>query len=269
MKSPAPFQVAVIQNKPLFNTEASIQATLALIEQASSTAKLIVLPEMFTTPYEFARMQNASNYSGGTLQQLQLIAKKHSVLISAGSMPVQRKEKLTNTSYLIDESGEVLYEYDKCHLFDVRLKTLTALESKVFAAGSHTSLAQTQIGTIGTVICYDIRFPELARKMALNGMQILTVPAAFNTTTGNAHWHTVMRARAIENQIFICAASPARNKESSYPAYGHSLIINPWGEIVAEAGEDEEIIYGSIDMEALETIRVQMPLLKHRRPNLY
>jgi predicted amidohydrolase len=105
--------------------------------------------------------------------------------------------------------------------------------------------------------------------MALLGMQLLCVPAAFSQTTGSAHWHTVMRARAIENQVYLCAASPARNPDSSYPAYGHSMIVSPWGEIVAEAGIDEQIITAEINMSYLEKVRRQLPLLKHRRPELY
>ena len=263
------YRAAVIQNMPLYNTEESIDAALNLVEQAASSADLIVLPEMFTTPYELVRMQQVSQYSPAALQKLKAAASRYSVIICSGSLPVQRDKKLTNRSYLIDDSGHVVYEYDKCHLFDVQLSELTVSESKFFAAGNSVSSVETQLGRIGISICYDIRFPEPARKMTLQGMQLMCVPAAFSETTGKAHWHTVMRARAIENQIYLCAASPAYNKKSSYPAYGHSLIVNPWGEVIAEAGRDEEIIYADIDPALISKVRRQLPLLKHRRPELY
>jgi len=263
------YRAAVIQNMPLYNTEDSIGSALSLVEQAASSADLIVLPEMFITPYELVRMQKVSQYSPSVLQKLCESAAKHKVFICSGSLPVKRNTKLTNTSYLIDDSGHAVYEYDKCHLFDVRLSGLAVSESKFFTAGNSVSTVETRLGRIGISICYDIRFPELARKMTLQGMQLICVPAAFSETTGKAHWHTVMRARAIENQIYLCAASPAYNSESSYPAYGHSLIVDPWGEVIAEAGRGEEIIYADIEHALINKVRRQLPLLKHRRPELY
>ena len=182
---------------------------------------------------------------------------------------MQRDNKLTNTSYLINSSGNIIYEYNKCHLFDVQLDDLTVQESKVFTAGNSTSVIKTELGNIGISICYDIRFPELARKMTLQGMQAICVPAAFSKTTGKSHWHAILQARAIENQIYLYAASPACNPKSSYPAYGHSMIIDPWGEIVAEAGIGEEIIYGTIDLEFIKYVRHKLPLLNHRRADIY
>jgi predicted amidohydrolase len=214
-------------------------------------------------------MNEASHHTQNALDGLRSIASKKATFICAGSMPVRNSNGLTNTSYLISDSGEILYEYDKCHLFDVQLPEITVSESRFFQPGKSTYIAETSIGAIGTLICYDIRFPELARKITLDGMQILCVPAAFSTTTGSAHWHTVMRARAIENQIYLCAASPARDPQSSYPAYGHSMIVDPWGKIMAEAKESETIIYADISLDHLADIRRKLPLLKHRQPNLY
>jgi len=263
------YRIAVIQNTPLYKTEASIDKALELVEQAAGSAAMIVLPEMFTTPYELNLMQGASLFSNSAIERLCTAARKHSVYICSGSLPMQRNNKLTNTSYLINSTGEIIYKYDKCHLFDVQLDELTVRESKFFTPGNSASIIETELGNIGISICYDIRFPELARKMTLQGMQIICIPAAFSETTGKAHWHSVLRARAIENQIYLCAASPAHNPKSSYPAYGHSLIINPWGEIIAEADQGEEIIYGEIDISFLKNVRRKLPLLKHRQPTLY
>ena len=263
------YRTAIVQNKPLRNTEASIAAALDLINTAAQKAGLVILPEMFTTPYEFALMRSASQFSSAALEKCRETAARHSVFICCGSMPVMRGNTLSNTSYLISDTGLILYEYDKCHLFDVRLPEITVSESRIFSPGNSLKLAQTSIGCIGTIICYDIRFPELARRLTLDGMQLLCVPAAFSTTTGPAHWHTVMRARAIENQIYVCAASPARDADSAYPAYGHSMIVDPWGKIIAEAGHEETIIYADISLEMVSTIRKRMPLLEHRRAELY
>ena len=128
---------------------------------------------------------------------------------------------------------------------------------------------ETPFGKLGLSVCYDIRFPEMARKLALKGAEILLVPAAFNTVTGPAHWHVMFRARAIENQVFIAAASPALTPEAQYRAYGHSMIVNPWGEVLAEAGTGKSIIYAEIDPQALKDTRERLPLLKHRRRDIY
>ena len=263
------YRAAVVQNMPLYDTEKSISAASQLVAEAAATADIVILPEMFTTPYELTLMNTAARFTSAALKELCCIAKQNSSFICSGSMPVRRSTKLTNTSYLIDRSGKLIYEYNKCHLFDVKLPQLTVSESKIFTAGDSIKTVETLLGKIGIAICYDIRFPELTRKMTLAGMQLLCLPAAFSETTGKAHWHTTMRARAIENQIYICVASPARNDKSSYPAYGHSMIISPWGEIIAEADCGQEIIYGEINPATIDKIRQQLPLLKHRRAKLY
>jgi len=123
--------------------------------------------------------------------------------------------------------------------------------------------------TLGVAICYDMRFPELMRTMVNEGAELIIIPAAFNTITGPAHWHITARARAIDNQVFFVVASPARSKELSYKAYGHSLIVDPWGTIISEAGTEEELIVADLDMKYLEKVRSELPLLKHRRNELY
>jgi omega-amidase len=181
----------------------------------------------------------------------------------------KRGNNIYNSSYLINPQGEIILQYDKCHLFDVDLKRVCVKESAVFTAGNELSVVQTELGTIGILICYDIRFPELARRLTLVGAEMLLVPAAFNTVTGPAHWHITFRARAVENQVFIAAASPARNKSTKYHAYGHSLVVNPWGQVIVEAGKKQEIIYARIKPGILNKTRKRLPLLKQRRPDLY
>ena len=131
------------------------------------------------------------------------------------------------------------------------------------------TVVDTEFGKVGVAICYDVRFPELSRKMALLGAKLIVLPAAFNMTTGPAHWDVTMRARALDNQIYFAAVSPARNMEGLYQAYGNSCVITPWGDFLAKADEKETILYADIDMAYEEEIRQQLPLLKHRRPELY
>ena len=269
-KSQDIIKIAVVQNRPLHAIEESIQNVLSMVRSAADEgADLIVLPEIFSTAYEFALMDSAAAYSDDIISELRTISLEKSLFICAGSLPVRNGQRLFNRSQLIDNTGRILYTYDKTHLFDVSLPEITVSESKVFTPGSELKTEPGPIGRIGTLICYDIRFPEAARSLALRGIQILCVPAAFSETTGKAHWHTVMRARAIENQIFLCAASPAHNPASSYPAYGHSMIVSPWGDILAEAGTGEEIITAPVDPAELQAVRRRMPLQQHRRPELY
>jgi omega-amidase len=178
-------------------------------------------------------------------------------------------DKRFNKSFLISPKGEILLEYSKCHLFDVSFKNLRTRESKIFEYGKEIKIAETELGKIGILICYDIRFPEMARKLSLLGAEIILVPAAFNTVTGPLHWEIMFRARAIENQVFLAAASPARDPDSSYQAYGHSMIIDPMGKILSEANIEEKIIYGDFTNEVITETRNKLPLLKHRRPEIY
>ena len=142
-------------------------------------------------------------------------------------------------------------------------------ESATLAAGQDVTLVTAPEATLGVAICYDVRFPELARKMTLAGAKILIYPAAFGPVTGPAHWELLMRMRAVDNQVFVVAAAPALNPAANYKAYGHSLIVNPWGDIVAVADERERVLTASINLDMIEKVRAELPLLQHRRPELY
>ncbi|MEG0662965.1 MAG: nitrilase-related carbon-nitrogen hydrolase, partial [Anaerovoracaceae bacterium] len=135
--------------------------------------------------------------------------------------------------------------------------------------GNAATVVDTKYGKIGVAICYDVRFPELSRRMALDGAKVIILPAAFNMTTGPAHWSLSMRARALDNQVYFAANAPARDENGPYVAYGHSMIVSPWGEVLMEADEKEDIIYSEIDTDYVDSIRDQLPLLKHRREELY
>jgi len=292
------FKLAVCQNKPGFDKEKNVAQAIRMIESASEKgAKLVVLPEIFYYPYELKTIKNiAEEKNGRTISTLKDCAKRCKIYLCTGSIAekvlisgstkvaakktatdtvhrktrsASKKEVITNTSYLIGPDGKTLLRHDKCHMFDASLKDLKCRESAVFKPGNKVSIVSTPLGKMGILICYDIRFPEMARKLALMDADIVLVPAAFNSITGPAHWHVIFRARAIENQIFIAAASPALNPKAIYKAYGHSMIINPWGKVLAEAGNNEDIIYADIDPRVLKDTRHKVPLLKHRREDLY
>lgn len=263
-------KVAICQNKPVADKETNIINAISLLEEAARNgARLVSLPEIFYYPYELLALRRIADRDNVTLERLQNAARKNNIYLCTGSLAKKDSEGIRNTSYLLDPSGEVLLKYSKSHLFDVKFDGFHVRESAVFTPGNEVNVVSTPIGTIGILICYDIRFPEMPRTCALKGAEIIIVPAVFNTITGPAHWHVLLRARAIENQVFIIAASQARIDNAQYKAYGHSLVVDPWGTILAEAGTDEEIIYTELNKNTLTNTRKQMPLLKHRKSDLY
>ncbi|MDR1774301.1 MAG: carbon-nitrogen hydrolase family protein [Clostridioides sp.] len=266
------FKIAVCQIHTTDNKSENIKHSIDMIETASKEhPQIIVLPEMFNCPYENKYFpQFAEEYSGETTTSISKIAKKLNTYIVAGSIPEYENEKIYNTCYVFDRNGELIGKHRKAHLFDIDVKDkIYFKESDTLTAGDNVTVIDTDLGKIGIAICYDIRFPELSRKMALEGAKIIILPAAFNMTTGPAHWELSIRMRALDNQVFFVGAAPARDENSSYVAFGNSRIADPWGKIIAQADEKECIMYGEIDMNLLDKIREELPLLKHRRPSLY
>ncbi|WP_330577777.1 carbon-nitrogen hydrolase family protein [Alkaliphilus serpentinus] len=234
-------------------------------------ANLVVLPEMFNCPYNNSYFPGfAEEYPGPTAGMLSSLAKELGVYIIGGSISEREGDKIYNTSYIFNQEGKLLGSHRKMHLFDIDIEgEITFKESETLGRGNIPTVIETDFCKIGVAICYDMRFPELMRLMVLEGAEIIVIPAAFNMTTGPAHWKDLIKVRAIDNQVYFVAASPARNMKASYQPYGHSAIANPWGDFIAMAGEGEEIITGEIDLDYLEKIRQQLPLLKHRRTDVY
>lgn len=263
-------KVALCQIQPDFDVDRSFERAREMISEAAlNGAKLISLPEIFYYPYDLNKIKQISGKEDLFLSALIEKAKNLEVYLCTGSMAVKRENRLYNMSHLIGPDGTILGNYCKCHLYDVDLEGKAIRESAVFSAGDNITVVKTQIGTIGMMICYDIRFPEMARLYAEAGAEILLVPSVFNSITGKAHWHVMMKARAIENQCFLIAVSQAKNPESSYSTYGHSLVATPWGDIICEANEGEEIVYCILDPEIMENSKNRLPLLAHRRKDIY
>ncbi len=251
--------------------EKNLQNASDMITRASGGSQIIILPEMFNTPYRAKSFNDFSEtYPGKTTEMLSNLARKLNVYIIGGSIPEKEGKKIFNTSFSFNNKGTLIGKHRKIHLFDVDIEgKIKFNESDYISSGNKTTILDTEYCKIGIAICYDMRFPELARKMVLEGAQIIIVPGAFNMTTGPAHWHILARTRAVDNQVFFITASPARDTKADYIAYGHSLICDPWGEIIAESDEKENILYGRLDLDLVSRIRKQMPLLLHRREEIY
>jgi omega-amidase len=264
-----PVRVALCQICPSLNCAKNIDRAFELIGQAAMNgADLAVLPEIFYFPYDLFEIKRIGDMSR-LLERFSAEARRHEIYLCTGSMAIKGPDGLTNTAHLISPDGAVVLTYTKSHLFEMSLKGAKIREALIFSAGDRFPVAQTDLGAIGILVCYDIRFPEAARRLALTGAELLLVPADFNDVTGPAHWHVMHRSRAIENQVFLVAVSQARNPEARYAAYGHSMVVSPWGDVIAEAGDTETIIYADLDPRVLEDTRKRLPLLKHRRKDLF
>ena len=267
------FKIAVCQMSVVDNKEENLTKAEEMLRRAAKDfqADILVLPEMFNCPYsnDFFPAY-AEVFPGDSTNRLSSLAKELKVYIIGGSIPEREGEKIYNTSFIFDTEGKLLAKHRKMHLFDIDVEGgITFKESDTLGAGDQVTVVDTPFCKLGIAICYDMRFPELMRLMVEKGAEVIIIPAAFNMTTGPAHWDSLIKIRALDNQVYFVAASPARNPEAAYNAYGHSTIINPWGDIVARAGEGEVIIYGELDLDYVTKIRNQLPLLKHRRRDVY
>jgi len=252
--------------------EENIQNAQRLIRKAAEDgSQVVVLPEMFNCPYARRYFPIfAETFPGKTTEALSQLAKELGIYIIGGSIPEREGDAIYNTSYIFAKDGSLIGRHRKMHLFDIDIEGgIRFKESEVLTAGNDVTVVETEYCKIGVAICYDMRFPELMRLMALEGAQVIVVPAAFNMTTGPAHWEVTMRARAVDNQVYFVAASPARNPEGPYLAYGHSAIVDPWGRVLREADEKECVIVEEIDLETVQKIRRELPLLQHRRTDRY
>ncbi|MGE5371428.1 MAG: carbon-nitrogen hydrolase family protein [Solirubrobacterales bacterium] len=267
-------RAGICQMNVVNDKKANLQTAVALVRRAAEKgARLAVLPEMFNCPYASEQFPEYAEplETGPTVSFLSALAKSTSIYLAGGSIPERDAEgHIYNTATFFAPDGRLIARHRKMHLFDVDIPGgITFRESETLTAGSQVTTAQTDFGTIGLAICYDLRFPELARLMVLNGASLLIYPGAFNTTTGPKHWHLLLRARAVDNQAFVLAASPAFHEAGGYPAYGHSLVVDPWGAIIAEAENSETLLMADLDLDLIDQARAQIPVLQHRRTDCY
>ncbi|MCQ1529674.1 carbon-nitrogen hydrolase family protein [Lutispora saccharofermentans] len=240
-------------------------------EAAGNGSNIVILPEMFNCPYDTKYFSAfAEAYPGDTASMLSHLAKELGIYIIGGSVPEKDGDAVYNTSYSFDRDGKLIGKHRKMHLFDIDVEGgVRFKESDVLGYGQEATVFDTEYCKIGVAICYDMRFPELMRLMCKAGAEIIVIPAAFNLTTGPAHWEITVRTRALDNQVYFIAASSSRNLDFTYHAYGHSCIANPWGAIIKEADEKECILYGELDLDMVQKVRKELPLLKHLRNDIY
>ncbi len=236
---------------------------------AAAGARWLVLPEMFNCPYglEFFAPFAEAVPDGPTCRRLSALAASLGVVLVGGSIPERDGQRLYNTATVWDPTGRFLGRHRKVHLFDVEIPGgITFTESRVLSAGNEATVIDTDEGTLGLGICFDLRFPELMGQQVAQGAEILVLPGAFNTTTGPAHWEPLLRARAIENTCFVAACSPAPTASGPYPAWGHSMVVDPWGEVLAEGGREEAIVTARLEASRLDQVRRALPVLDRRAP---
>lgn len=243
------------------------QAEKLITIAARAKAKFIVLPEVFNFRGRLADAASASEkIPGYSTNFISRLAKKYKAWILIGSLMEKSKNKPYNTSLLITPSGNIVAKYRKIHLFDIKLKGKEILESERNQAGKNPKI--TKIGNIkvGMSICYDLRFPELYRYYSNHGAEVICIPSSFTKPTGEAHWHTLVKARAIENLAYVIAPNQAGAGSAGIKTFGHSLIVDPWGRILAEGPANKEaVIYADIDLGYLKKIRRNLPALEHRK----
>lgn len=267
------FKLAICQMQVCDSKEANIDKALSMLDTAAQMgANIAVLPEMFNCPYENSKFSiYAENEKDSpTLKSISAAAREKGIYVVAGSIPEIDNGSIYNTCFVFDRKGNTIGKHRKVHLFDIDIEgEICFRESDILSAGEEITVIDTEFCRIGIAICFDIRFPELMRLMSLKGAEVIIIPGAFNMVTGPAHWESLIRIRAVDNQVYVAAASPARNMEASYIAYGNSMIVEPWGNILGRAGEGEEIIVTEIDLARVEKVRKELPLLNNRRLDVY
>jgi len=264
--------VSVVQNKVYEDIEQTKQEIESMLAQADlKKTNLLMFPEMFLCPYDNESFEKYKvKEKDEIFDWLKGIAKKYEVYLVAGSMPVKEKRSLYNRSYVFDPHGRELVHYDKAHLFKVVYPDGRVYdESEVLDAGNRFVLFDTAFGRAGLLICFDIRFPEAVSYLASHDAKMLFLPAQFNTYTGPLHWRTTMRSRAIDHQLYVIAASTARDSFGDYEPYGHSMVVDPYGEVLEELGEEAGLFTVKLDFDKVRDVRKSIPILKNRRKELY
>jgi deaminated glutathione amidase len=255
---------------PALNGRDLVQAVEAA---AAGGAAILFTPEMsglLDRDRERAAQHLKNEADDAVLAVVRTAAERAGIWVHLGSLALKggREDgRLVNRGFLIDAAGTIRARYDKIHLFDVDLATGESWrESAAYAGGERTVVAECPAGRLGLSVCYDVRFPDLYRALTDAGAAILSVPAAFTVPTGEAHWHVLLRARAIEAGVFVVAAAQVGRHADGRETYGHSLVVNPWGEVLLDMGEQPGLGFADIDLGQVDEVRSRLPAIRHRRP---
>ncbi|KAK8645058.1 hypothetical protein V6N13_118912 [Hibiscus sabdariffa] len=271
------FKIGLCQLTVTPDKERNIKHARKAIEDAAQKgAQLVVLPEIWNSPYSndsfpvYAEDIDAGHDASPSTAMLAEVSVQMKIVIVGGSIPERCGDKLYNTCCVFGTDGKLKAKHRKIHLFDIDIPgKITFTESKTLTAGETPTIVDTDVGRIGIGICHDISFQELAMIYASRGAHLLCYPGAFNMTTGPLHWELLQRARAVDNQLYVATCSPARDAGAGYVAWGHSTLVGPFGEMIATTEHDEDIIIAEIDYSVLEQRRTNLPLPKQRRGDLY
>ena len=266
-------KIAAIQMSTVADKMENVRTVKTYLEKIKDeNPDFVILPEMFCCPYQTENFPIYAEKEGGPVwQQLAGYAKQYGIYLIGGSMPEKDAEgNVYNTSYIFDREGKQIGKHRKVHLFDIDVKGgQTFKESDMLTAGDSDTVFDTEFGKIGVMLCFDIRFPELSRMMVNDGAKVIFVPAAFNMTTGPAHWELSFRTRALDNQIYMVGCAPARDVSAGYISWGHSIVTDPWGRVIDMLDEKKGILLAELDMDYEEQVREELPLLKSRRKDIY
>jgi len=264
--------MALIQLQVGKEREKNLENASCFVQKAKEGgASLVSLPECFNSPYGTSFFdQYAESVPGGpSCDMLSKAAKDNQVYLIGGTIPERDNGKLYNTCTAWNPEGKLIAKFRKMHLFDIDIPGgITFIESSVLSSGNELSTFDMNGIKIGLGICYDLRFSEMAKLYRKLECKMVVYPGAFNMTTGPIHWEILQRGRALDNQVFVAAISPARG-EKGYIAWGHSQVTNPWGKVIAQAGAEETILFCDVDMKELDDVRQQIPIWKQRRTDVY
>jgi predicted amidohydrolase len=270
---PDRIRVACVQLTSGTDKGENLERAEQLVARAAATgADLVVLPEKWNGIGDAETLRGlAEPLDGESVTAMAEWSKRHGITLVGGSITEARegREKLSNTSVVLDPDGAVVAVYRKIHLFDVEVGGHVYRESEAEEPGAEPVVAESEGWPIGLSVCYDVRFPELYRILALEGAELVTVPAHFTLYTGKDHWHVLLRARAIENQLYVAAAAQVGVTGVGRPSYGRSVIVDPWGIVLAQAPDEETVISAEIDRARLLDVRAKLPSLKNRQPEAY
>ena len=266
-------KIAVYQARTGIDPSRNAEALADAVAQAAAGgARMLFTPEMsglLDRDRERARANLRSEANDPVLAAVRAAAREQGIWVHLGSLALKGERddgRLVNRGFVIDDEGEIRARYDKIHLFDVDLPTGESWrESAAYGPGEGPVAVDTPLGRLGLSICYDLRFPDLYRALSDAGATILSIPAAFTVPTGEAHWHVLMRARAIEAGVFVVAAAQSGNHEDGRETYGHSLVVGPWGEVLLDMGAGAGVGFAEIDQAEVTAVRDRVPAIRHRR----
>jgi len=267
-----PFRVACLQMNSGSDLAVNLDQLKCMVsEAAGGGAQFVLSPEYCLLMDGSGRVMREGALpadGGSTLTELRALAAQLNIWLLLGSLTLKTdEERIVNRSYLIAADGAVAATYDKIHMFDVTLPDGKVIrESSAYRPGEQAVIAATPWGKLGMTICYDVRFPHLYRTLAQQGAELLSIPSSFQRQTGKVHWHTLLKARAIENAAYVLAPAMCGDHAGNRQTYGHALIVDPWGEVLADGGEEPGIVYADIDTARVAKIRGMMPSLQHDRP---